>query len=89
MEGERRVLQDRIEAAAVGRRRIDAQERVGREQDEEQNATAIEACTLSTLAFSVGGRLRPKAATAAPNSARISTHSTIEPSWFPHTPEMR
>ena len=54
-----------------------------------RNATAIEACTHSTLAFSVGGRLRPKAATAAPNRVRISTHSTIEPSWFPHTPEMR
>ncbi len=54
-----------------------------------RNATAIDDCTLSTLAFSVGGRLRPKAATAAPNSVRISTHSTIEPSWFPHTPEMR
>ncbi len=52
-------------------------------------ATAIEDCTASALAFKVGGRLRPKAATAAPNRERISTHSTIEPSWFPHTPEMR
>ena len=31
MEGERGVLQDRVEAVAVGRRRVDAQERVGGE----------------------------------------------------------
>ena len=42
----------------------------------------------STRAFSVGGRLRPKPATMAPNIARISTQRTIEPSWFPHTPEI-
>ncbi len=35
MEGERGVLQDRIEAVAVGGRRIDAQERIGGEQNEE------------------------------------------------------
>ena len=34
------------------------------------------------------GRLAPNSATAAPNRARISTHSSIEPSWFPHTPEI-
>ncbi len=44
------------------------------------------ACTASTRAFSVGGRLRPNRATAALNSASTSTHSSIEPSWFPHTP---
>ena len=48
--------------------------------------TPIIACTASTRARSVGGRLRPNAATAAPNSARISTHRSIEPSWFPQTP---
>ena len=49
-------------------------------------ATAIQDCTASTLALSVAGRLPPNIATSAPNSARISTHSSIEPSWFPHTP---
>ncbi len=49
-------------------------------------ATAIHDCTASTLAFSVIGRLPPNTATSAPNSARIRTHSSIEPSWFPHTP---
>ena len=34
------------------------------------------------------GRLPPKTATAAPKTARISTHSSIEPSWFPQTPEI-
>ncbi len=53
-----------------------------------RNASAIEPCTASTLALSVAGRLLPKAATAAPKIARISTQSSIEPSWFPHTPDI-
>ena len=28
----------------------------------------------------------PNSATPEPNRERISTHRTIEPSWFPHTP---
>ena len=48
--------------------------------------TPIIACTASTRARSAGGRLRPKAATAAPNSARMNTHRSIEPSWLLHTP---
>ena len=54
-----------------------------------RNASAIEACTASTLARSDSGRCPPNSATAAPNAATISTHSSIEPSWFPHTPEIR
>ena len=50
------------------------------------NAVPIDACTDRTRARSRGGRLSPKTAAAAPNSARISTHSSIEPSWFPQTP---
>ena len=53
-----------------------------------RKATAMPACTASTLARRVAGRLVPKRATAAPKTARISTHSSIEPSWFPHTPEI-
>ena len=48
--------------------------------------TPIMPCTASTRAFSVGGRLLPNSATAAPNSARMRTQSSIEPSWFPQTP---
>ncbi len=43
-------------------------------------ATEIQAWTARTLAFSVSGRLRPKTATSALNSARISSQSIIEPS---------
>ena len=53
-----------------------------------RKATAMPACTASTLAAASRGRLLPKSATAAPKTARISTHSSIEPSWFPHTPEI-
>ena len=42
--------------------------------------------TIADLARKAGGRLSPKTAAAAPNSARISTHSSIDPSWFPQTP---
>ena len=50
-------------------------------------AVVIQACTASTLAFRRSGRLVPKKATMALNSVRISTQSSIEPSWFPQTPE--
>ncbi|MNY70238.1 hypothetical protein D3C86_2083310 [compost metagenome] len=52
------------------------------------NATAIQAWTASTFAFSVSGRLRPKVATSAEKNTRISSHKSIDPSWFPHTPEI-
>ena len=48
----------------------------------------LPAWTARTLARNVTGRLLPNSATAAPKTARISTHSSIEPSWFPHTPEI-
>ena len=50
------------------------------------NAAPIMPCTASTRAFNVGGRLPPNAATAAPNTARMVIHSTMEPSWLPHMP---
>jgi len=54
-----------------------------------RKANPIIAWTASVRASSVAGRLSPKAAIAAPNSESISTHRTIEPSWFPQTPEIR
>ena len=48
-----------------------------------RNAKAIIDWTDRVRAFRVGGRLPPNSATMQPNSARISTHSSIEPSWFP------
>ncbi|MNW18620.1 hypothetical protein D3C71_2182620 [compost metagenome] len=49
--------------------------------------TPIIPWTEMTRAFSEGGRLRPKIPTAAPNAVSMTTHSIIEPSWFPHTPD--
>ena len=51
-----------------------------------KNATATVACTPSTRARRLGGRLPPQTATMAPNSVRISIQSSIEPSWFPQVP---
>jgi hypothetical protein len=45
-----------------------------------KNAAPTMPWTDSTLACRVAGRLRPNAATRAPNSVRISTHNSIEPS---------
>jgi hypothetical protein len=45
-----------------------------------KNATPIQPWTASTRARKPGGRLVPKIDTMAPNKARISTQSTIEPS---------
>jgi hypothetical protein len=49
-------------------------------------ATPTEACTASTRARSLSGRLPPNHPAMAPKRARISTQSSIEPSWFPQTP---
>ena len=48
--------------------------------------TPIRPWTASERALNGKGRLRPYQATAAPQTARIQTQSTSEPSWFPHTP---
>ena len=44
-------------------------------------------CTDRVRAFRVGGRLPPNIATIPPNIARIRTHRTIDPSWFPQVDE--
>ena len=88
MEGETGILQQRVEAVAVERRRREALERVRGEEQEGQEADADQRLDASTRLRRVSGRLAPKTATAAPNSDRISAHSSIEPSWFPHTPEI-
>ena len=51
-----------------------------------RKAAPIQPCTAITLARSVAGRLAPNSATSAPKMARISTQSSIEPSWFPQAP---
>ena len=48
--------------------------------------TAIMPCTASTRARRAGGKLSLNSATAAEHSDSMNTHSSMEPSWFPHTP---
>jgi len=50
--------------------------------------TVIMACTARARARSCGGMLPPVRATASENTARMVIHSSSEPSWFPHTPEI-
>ena len=51
-----------------------------------KKAAAMADCTASTLARRPGGRLPPNQAAEAPNSVRISTQRSIDPSWFPQVP---
>jgi len=51
-----------------------------------RNPTPIIAWTANTRARNCGGKLWLNRATAAPNSARMNTQSSIEPSWLLHTP---
>ncbi len=81
MEGQAGVLQQRVQILPVHRRKFQPQERVRGEQDKGKERHARSAdCTDSTRARRLGGRLPPNQAAQAPNSVRISTHSSIEPS---------
>lgn len=51
-----------------------------------RNAAATNPCTERTFDRSVAGKLPLNQATKAPKNVRISTHRSIDPSWFPHTP---
>ena len=62
-----------------------ASQRVKMEQFYQDARTYTGACTANTVALKLAGMLRPNAATNAPNTVRMSTHNSIEPSWFPHT----
>ena len=50
-----------------------------------RNAEAIQPCTARVEARSTIGMPEPNPATSPPNSARISTQSSMEPSWLPQT----
>ena len=52
------------------------------------NTKVTLACTISVLVRNTGGTEVLAVATQAPNNARMSTQRSIEPSWFPHTPEI-
>ena len=53
-----------------------------------RKATLIRPCTASALALSVARQRAAEKGDEAPKIARISTQSSIEPSWFPQTPEI-
>ena len=86
MEGEAGILQHRIESVALGRRGREADEGVGRGDDEYHKGGGDCALHGEDGARKSSGRFDPNSHTAAPNSDRISTHRSIEPSWFPQTP---
>ena len=86
MHREADVLQDRIEIAAFGRRLRDARKRVRGDQDEEIEGAGDPGLHGEHIGLQASpADSAPNSATSAPNSARISTHSSIEPSWLPHT----
>ena len=74
-------------ARALDRRGIEAQERVRGEQDEGEEPDADHALHRQHAGAQRRRQVaRRKRRPASPNSARISTHSSIEPSWLPQTP---
>ena len=56
MDREADVLQHRVEILTLDRRRIQPRERIGGDQDEEQEGGRIQACTARTVACSDIGR---------------------------------
>ena len=88
MDREAEVLQDRVEILALERRR-DRRRANGFEveQDEQQEGDRDRSpARRARSAADVAGTACARSATSAPNSARMSTQSSIEPSWFPQTP---
>ena len=51
-----------------------------------RKVAAIQLWTHSTRPRRSAGMPREASATAAAKTLRMSTHSSIEPSWFPQTP---
>ena len=81
MEGEAGILQHRIEPVADRRRRQPGAWN-GFEVNRMNSRKPRRSCPArrARAPRSAGGRLSPNQATAAPNSDRMNTHSTIEPS---------
>ena len=89
MDREAGVLQNRIEVASLERRRREPLERVRGQENEGEEGEADQALNGERVGAQASrGSARPNRATSAPKIARMRTHSSIEPSWFPHTPEI-
>ena len=84
MDREAQVLKDRIEVAAFDRAEAKRKNGLDVTRMNKWNVAAIQAWTASTVAFKARGMLLANVATKAPKNERINTHSSIEPSWFPH-----
>ena len=65
MEGETGILQQRIESGAFERRRIEAQERIGGEQDEEKERRREQSLHAQRRAMSAARRRAASSAIAA------------------------
>ena len=87
MDGEARILQDRIEVAPLEGRRSEPLERIRGRQNKYEECGADEALHAQGVGAQPLGSERPNSATRAPNVARINDQSSIEPSWLPQTPE--
>ena len=85
MDHHARVLQQRIEVAAVGRRGQQALERVRGDEDEEQEAEGEPAHHGQDAGHDLLGQVPAESETAKVQNVSISSHSRIEPSWPPHT----
>ena len=86
MEGQAGVLQQRVEAPALQRRRIEPRERVGGDQQERVEAERQRRLRSKRRDQRPLVVRRDSRATNAPATASTVTHSSIEPSWFPHAP---
>ena len=81
MEGEAGVLEQRVEAPALDRRRVEPRERVRGEQQEGVEAERRAPPARPGVATSVRSlSRRSNSASTAPASASTVTHSSIEPS---------
>ena len=80
MDREAEILQQWIEIAPFQRRLRQPRERIGREQDKQKESRRDPGLHAQHVRLQRRRQILPKAATSAPKEARISTHSSIEPS---------
>lgn len=83
MEDHARVLQERIEVRAFGRRREEAKERVGGEQHEEEKAHADEAENARHAGDHLGGQAAGAERDRGAHHPSVTVQKRMEPSWEP------
>lgn len=80
MDRETEILEDRVEVLALARRRIEPPEGFEVKSVKARKATVTVPWAASVPARNRAGSERRDSATSAPNSVRIKTQSSIEPS---------